>query len=107
MQKKEIIERAKEVCAKNHISEYPVNIVELCKSYGILVYQEYLPDDVSGFIVAQEELFDKYESCLLYTSIPGPGDHFVLLQLRHVREPFQGLRVLQHSHPQADGHIPI
>lgn len=62
MQKKEIIERAKEVCAKNHISEYPVNIVELCKSYGILVYQEYLPDDVSGFIVAQEELFDKYES---------------------------------------------
>lgn len=62
MLKNEIIEKAKKICAENHISEYPVNIVGLCERFGISVYQEYLPDDVSGFIVAQEEPLEKYDS---------------------------------------------
>lgn len=62
MRKEEIIRKAKEICEINNISEYPVKIVDLCKNYGFSVFEEYLPDDVSGFIVVQEEDFNKYES---------------------------------------------
>lgn len=62
MRKSEIIEKAKEVCKEKNVSEYPVKIVDLCKKYGITVYEEYLPSQVSGFIVIQDEKFNKYDS---------------------------------------------
>ncbi len=62
MLKNDIIEKANEICAENNISEYPVNIVGLCERFGIAVYQEYLPDDVSGFIVAQDAPFGDYHA---------------------------------------------
>lgn len=61
MDAKQIIEKAKEVLQNSGIKEYPVKIIKLCEQAGIRVYQEYLPENVSGFIVIQEENFGKYD----------------------------------------------
>lgn len=62
MRKEQIIEKAKAICKEKSISEYPVKIVDLCNEYGISVFEEYLPSEVSGFIVIQEEDFKKYNT---------------------------------------------
>lgn len=60
MDRNEIIKKAKDFCDTHHIDNYPVNIVSLCASHGITVFEEYLPPNVSGFIVVQKENFAKY-----------------------------------------------
>lgn len=60
MNKRELYQRAQEFCMENHIDEYPVKIVNLCKKYGLEVYGENLPRDTAGFIVVQETPFNKY-----------------------------------------------
>lgn len=62
MTKEQIITQANEFCKSNNIDNYPVNIVELCKRYGFKVFEEYLPSEVSGFIVAQQDNFRNYGS---------------------------------------------
>lgn len=62
MTKGKIVELAKEFCSKNRIADYPVHIVDLCKQYGIDVFEKYLTPGVSGFIVIQEENFKDYGS---------------------------------------------
>lgn len=62
MLKKEVIERAQKFCEENNIDTYPVNIVELCEKQGISVFEAYLPKEVSGFIVIQEENFENYNT---------------------------------------------
>lgn len=62
MFKSDVVRRAKEFCLEHSIEEYPVRIVDLCKKMGISVFEEYLPEDVSGFIVIQEEPFHDYNS---------------------------------------------
>ena len=60
--KAKIIKKAKKFCRENNITEYPVPIVRICESQGFRVFEQYLPEDVSGFIVAQEEPFEYYNS---------------------------------------------
>lgn len=60
MNKKKLNERAQEFCAENHIDEYPVKIIGLCNKYGIEVYGAELPDDMSGFILIQDEPLKNY-----------------------------------------------
>ena len=61
MTKDEILTKAREFCQKHGIDSYPVNIVELCVQQGISVFEKYLPKDVSGFIVIQDENFKDYK----------------------------------------------
>lgn len=61
MMPKEIAARkAKAICEKYDVKTYPVNIVSICENEGITVFEEYLPEEVSGFIVIQEENFMNY-----------------------------------------------
>ena len=60
MQTNEIIEKAEEFCKKHNLTGYPVKIVDLCLAEDIQVFERYLPEEVSGFIVIQEEVFDGY-----------------------------------------------
>lgn len=53
----EVVERAREFCKQYEINEYPVKIIEICKSLGLSVFERYLPENVSGFIVVQSENF--------------------------------------------------
>lgn len=62
MTKKEVISRAKDFCNKYGIKSYPVDIIKLCNQAGLKVFEEYLPADVSGFIVIQDETIPKYDS---------------------------------------------
>ncbi|MBQ8836416.1 MAG: ImmA/IrrE family metallo-endopeptidase [Clostridia bacterium] len=62
MVKSEIIEKAKEFCEEHNINSYPVKIVDLCSKYGISVFEEYLPDDVSGIIAVRDEIFDDFNT---------------------------------------------
>lgn len=62
MSKSDVIRRAKKFCSEHGIVEYPVRIVDLCEKMGISVFEEYLPENVSGFIVIQNEPFHDYES---------------------------------------------
>ena len=50
MDKFEVIRMAEEFCRNNELDEYPIEIIPLCNKYGILVYEDQLPKDVSGFI---------------------------------------------------------
>lgn len=56
----EIITKAKTFCEEQAINKYPVDIVNICNKMGIKVFEDYLGDDVSGFIVSQKEPFGKY-----------------------------------------------
>lgn len=60
MDKRKIIQKAKEVCDENNIAEYPVRIVDLCKKYGLSVFERPLSADVSGFIVVQDQNYMSY-----------------------------------------------
>lgn len=62
MNRREIISKAKEFCKENEVSEYPVPIIGLCNKQGLKVYEEYLPEDVSGFIVVQNDNFAHYNT---------------------------------------------
>ena len=62
MNKNDIIEKAKTVCREHDVNEYPIKLVELCESCGLKVYQENLPEGVSGFIVVQDKPFNKYDT---------------------------------------------
>ena len=52
-----IVEKANKFCEENNITNYPVNIITLCAKYGLQVFEKYLPQNVSGFIVFQAENF--------------------------------------------------
>lgn len=60
MNEKEIMRRAEDFCEEHGVTEYPVKIVELCGKYGLDVYEEYMPEGVSGLIVYQDENFSKF-----------------------------------------------
>ena len=60
MQRADIVRRAEEFCGKHNVTDYPVKIIELCELEGIRVLEQYLPTEVSGFIVIQEEPFENY-----------------------------------------------
>lgn len=62
MEKKDVIQKAKNFCQEHNISNYPVNIVNLCSQNGLKVFEEYLPNDVSGFIVVQPDDFENYKT---------------------------------------------
>lgn len=62
MTNKNVIDRAKDFCDDNGINSYPVKIVELCEKQGIKVFEEYLPKEVSGFIIIQEDNFRDYDT---------------------------------------------
>ncbi len=51
MRKSDVIKKAEEFCKEHEITEYPVKIVDLCKKKGLRVFEQYLPEKVSGFIV--------------------------------------------------------
>ena len=55
MNKREVIAKAEEFCKKHNINQYPVRIASLCSHYDLSVREEYLPENVSGFIVVQKE----------------------------------------------------
>ena len=57
MNKREVINKAENFCYQNGIDEYPVKIVSICQKYGFSVYEKYLPTDVSGYVVDQEDPF--------------------------------------------------
>ena len=60
MKKDDVIKKAKEFCYSHKISEYPVRIIELCGEYGLKVYEEYMPSNISGMIVARKDPFPRY-----------------------------------------------
>jgi len=60
MRAAEIMEKAEQFCIKHSVVQYPVKIVDLCRAENISVFEEYLPTDVSGFIVIQDEDFENY-----------------------------------------------
>lgn len=62
MRKKEIVQLAQQFCRENRVHTHPVKIIELCESLGISVFEQYLPPEVSGFIVIQEKPFDRYNT---------------------------------------------
>lgn len=62
MTKNQIVEKAQEFCIDNKINDYPVKIVQICENYDIKVFEQYLPPEVSGFIVIQEENFKFYDT---------------------------------------------
>lgn len=63
MTKADIIARAKEFCEEHKISSYPVNIISICEECGFKVFEEKLPENVSGFIltISKERHEDSYE----------------------------------------------
>ena len=60
MTKKEVVRRAKNFCNKYSIKSYPVDIIKLCNQVGLKVFEEYLPAEVSGFIIIQNDSIPKY-----------------------------------------------
>lgn len=60
MRKSEVVKRAEQFCRENNIKDYPVKIISLCKKYNISVFEKYLPEEVSGFIVIQGENYKDY-----------------------------------------------
>lgn len=62
MRKEDIINKAKEFCIENNVNDYPVRIIDLCKAYGISVFEKYLPENVSGYIVIQSKEFRDYNT---------------------------------------------
>ena len=60
MNKKEVFSRAADFVKKNGVDSYPVNIIELCNKQGISVFEDDLPIGVSGFIVIQDKIFERY-----------------------------------------------
>ncbi len=60
MDTQRIILTAKKALEEAGITEYPIKIVQLCENAGIRVFQEYLPENVSGFIVVKDEDFGNY-----------------------------------------------
>lgn len=61
MKIEDIEKRALDYCKEKEIESYPVNIVNLCKSENISVFEKYLPPDVSGFIVTDKEKVLNYD----------------------------------------------
>lgn len=65
MSRREIEKRAEAFCKEHKIDEYPVGIIGLCQKHDIQVFEERLPENVSGFIVAganhmPEDLFEDF-----------------------------------------------
>lgn len=58
--REEIDKRAEAFVEQYGIRACPVDIVELCNRVGIKVFEEYLPEEVSGYILIREENFEKY-----------------------------------------------
>lgn len=50
MQKNEVVKKARQFCRENNIDTYKVRIVDICKKYGLSIYEAYLPKNIDGFI---------------------------------------------------------
>lgn len=59
---RQIEEIADDICTSFGVTEYPVKIVELCNKHRLDVYEEFLPESVSGLIVVQDQNFHKFPS---------------------------------------------
>lgn len=53
---------ADDLCSQWGINEYPVKIVDLCANLGLAVFERYLPETVSGFIVVQNDNFNDFDT---------------------------------------------
>lgn len=62
MKQSEIKKIAEEFCNKNGINSYPVEIVRICKENGLKVFEEYLDPKVSGLLVVDDKIWEKYET---------------------------------------------
>ncbi len=62
MRQSEVEKKAIEFCNDNGIDSYPVEIIKICNNYGLKVFEEYLPRDVSGLIVVDDKIWQKYET---------------------------------------------
>ena len=60
MLKEEIERRANEFCSEYEVNAHPVDIIDICNRAGIKVFEEYLPEEVSGYILIQEDDFERY-----------------------------------------------
>lgn len=60
MNKKEIFEKADAFLKENEVNSYPVDIIGLCETAGITVFEDDLPERVSGFIVIQDKPLEPY-----------------------------------------------
>lgn len=60
MQKNEVIKKARQFCRENNIDTYKVRIVDICKKYGLSIYEAYLPKNIDGFIAVQNKEFKKF-----------------------------------------------
>ena len=62
MLQNEVKRKAEEFCVKNGINSYPVEIVRICNENGLKVFEEYLESGVSGLIVVDDKVWNKYET---------------------------------------------
>lgn len=62
MRKNEIQKCAEIFCKEHHITEYPVEIIRICKECGLKVFEEYLDKNLSGLIVVDNKDWKKYGS---------------------------------------------
>lgn len=60
MKKSEVRKRALEFCKENNIKTFPVEIIRICNSIGLKVFEEYLDPDVSGMIIVDNEPWERY-----------------------------------------------
>lgn len=77
MTKSEIIKKANEFCAQHNIHEYPINIVNICEECGIKVFEESLPQNVSGFIISRNDELDDHPSDKLFEKYN--SDHVIVV----------------------------
>ena len=62
MRQDEVIKKAEMFCTENDISDFPVEIIKICKENGLLVYEEYMEPGISGIIVVDDKVWEKYQS---------------------------------------------
>lgn len=60
MNNMEIKRKAEQFCEDNGIIDYPVKIVGLCNSLGLKVFEEYINPEISGLIVVDNKIWNKY-----------------------------------------------
>lgn len=55
MKKYDIISRVKDVIRQSEIDSYPVDVIKLAHDHGFKVYEQYLPQNVSGMIMVDDD----------------------------------------------------
>lgn len=62
MRQSEVKRKAEEFCMANGINGYPVEIVRICNENGLKVFEEYLDSDVSGLVIVDDKVWEKYDT---------------------------------------------